>query len=106
MSPLECHGPGNAARSVLVIVDLAVVREHMRAQHHRLVAARRQIQDRQPAVTENDARLAPHAFTVRSAMPQTLRHGVDRVNAGSRTDDPGDSAHGRQSIATLWAMYR
>src|SRR5277367_32372 len=65
----------------------------MRAKHHRLVAARRQIQYGEAAVTQSDSRLAPYPVAVRPAMPQTLRHDIDRLDVGSRTDDSGNPAH-------------
>ena len=67
-----------SARSVAVIVDLAIVIEHLAAigREHRLVARRRQVDDRQPAMAEADAALAvdPDALVIRSPVLDRARH--------------------------------
>ena len=63
---------------VLVVVDLAVVDDDIAAvgRDHRLMAGRRQVDDRKPAVRERNAglRVNPHACVVRSAVVQTAVH--------------------------------
>ena len=95
----RAQGPGQSGAQALVIVELAVVGQHLRAEHHGLMAAVRQIQNRQPAVRQGDARLAPHAFAVGTAMPQALRHAAGDLGARPRTDNSRYTTHGRQSSA-------
>ncbi len=58
------------------VVDLAVIRDPdspIRARH-RLVSGRREIDDRQPRVSDPGSAIGPNAFIIRPAMPQGRDH--------------------------------
>src|ERR1019366_292764 len=92
--------PIEALTQLLVVVDLAVVGKHQRAQHHGLRPCRGRILDGEPPVPQCGSRRGPNALAVRATMPQALRHGLDCVAARARSDDTDYAAHGRQSSAT------
>src|SRR6266550_8888933 len=74
---------------ILEIVDLAVVSDDERAVVglHRLMAERRQIDDRESAMTEADKRVAPESFAVRAAVTDYIRH---PAKSGHRNRPPVD----------------
>ena len=61
------------------VVDLAVVAEHIAlvADDHRLMPGRREIDDRQPAVTQADAALDPVPLAVGPAMRDGIGHSLE-----------------------------
>src|SRR5450631_1433907 len=85
---------------MLVIIDLTVVREDERTQHHGLTAAFGQILYGESPVSQGRARRAPQAVAVGSAMLHALRHEPRGCAARSRSDDTDYAAHARQSSAT------
>src|SRR5687767_11082848 len=81
-----------------MIVDLGVVGDHVAAvgRAHRLVAGRRQLDDRQAAVAEPDSglRIDPHPLIVRAAMGDRIDQPPDIALVEPRCgDDAGDPAH-------------
>ena len=85
---------------MFVVVNLTVVGEHQRPQHHRLMTRRGRILDGEPTETEGRARMGPNTLVVGTPMAQALRHELDCFAAGPRPDDTDYAAHGRQSSAT------
>ena len=71
--------PFQVPANVEKVVDLAVVGDHIAAamRGHGLVAGGGEIQDRQPAAGERNARrlICPHSAVVGSAMPEGTVHG-------------------------------
>src|SRR3569833_2827730 len=102
-----------------MIVDLAIVRDHvtLRGRGHRLVTCRREVHDRQAAMTEADARVCvePNATVVWAAMHQRLGHRRQKrsIETGA-AEDSGYPAHltspltarspvpARRARAALW----
>ncbi len=78
-----------------VVVDLAVEDQRQRPQRHRLVARRRQIEDRQPGVPELSARRAPGRLAIGPPVDQPPGHRLDPLGGDAVADDAGDSADGR-----------
>lgn len=85
-----------------VVVDLAVEDHHVAAarRRHRLPAVHRQVDDREPPVTERDPgrRIDPQALCVRSAMREARRHPRERAARcllieGDAIQKAVDSAH-------------
>ncbi len=83
---------GEFGLQLLEIVDFAVVRkdELTVGRHHRLVAERRQVDDRQPAVAKGDpeVRVQPYAGVIGAAMRQDIGHRLNGISQG-RTVVPG-----------------
>ena len=97
----EAHaGAGQLAAQRAVVVDLAVEhqREAPRRRVHRLVAVRRQIDDRQPPEAEPDVAVGPRAVVVGAARDQRRRHRARQdlavgARASCYVDEAGDAAH-------------
>ena len=88
------------------VVDLAVVRDDDAAVlvRQRLSAGLRQIDDRQTAIPEPDARIAPDPLTVGPAVRDRVGHPPhDRFADGLTRDveDSGDPAHQRLIARTV-----
>ena len=93
---------------VEVIVDLAVVNDDEAATvgRHRLMAGRREVEDRQPPVSESDSTgfVEPDVAIVGTAMPQRLGHAFEnrsriiaaalrRSTVGIEAEKSSQSAH-------------
>jgi hypothetical protein len=91
---------GQLGAQLAVVVDLAVEDDRVAARRrgHRLVAERRQVDDREAAEAERDAAVGPGAGVIGAARAQRRRHrprgglGVGDVSS-VEVEEAGDAAH-------------
>ena len=88
------------ASDVAMVVDLAVVSqpEPSVLVRHRLVAGRRQVDDRETSVAERNSRVDVPPFVIRPAMTKNGRHAIDCLRPGrlrALAYNSADAAHVR-----------
>ena len=98
----------SSARSVLVVVQLAVVDQRQAVLGQRLVGGGAEVDDREPAVAELDGDpvvlVAPQPGRVRAAVRDPVGHDVDELVAVGLLVAPCDTAHVSSRLRSVAAL--